>query len=65
MTKEDNEDFKSSTKCFICDNDYIDTYVKVRDHCDITGKYKGSAYRDCNINLKSQNSYHISQPIKL
>ena len=52
MTKEDNEDFKNSTKCCICDNDYIDNDVKVRDHCRITEKYRGSAYRDCNINLK-------------
>ena len=52
MTKEDNEDFKNSTKCCICDNDYIDNDVKVRDHCLITEKYRGSAYRDCNINLK-------------
>ena len=40
MTKEDNEDFENSTKCWICDNDYIDTDVKVRDHCHITGKYR-------------------------
>ena len=36
MTKEDNEDFDSSTKCWICDSDYIDDDddVKVRrDHC--------------------------------
>ena len=52
MTKEDNEDFKNSTKCWICDNDYVDNDVKVRDHCHITGKYRGSAHRDCNINLK-------------
>ena len=26
-TKEDNEDFKGSAKCWICDNDYIDTKV--------------------------------------
>ena len=52
MTKEDNEDFKNSTKCCICDNDYIDNDVKVRDHCPITEKYRGSAYRVCNINLK-------------
>ena len=25
MTKEDKEDLKNSTKCCICDNDYIDT----------------------------------------
>ena len=52
MNKEDNEDSKNSTKCWICDNDYIDTDVKVRHHCHITGKYRGSAHRDCNINLK-------------
>ena len=52
MTKEDNKNLKNSTKCWICDNDYIDNNVKVRDNCHITGKYKDSAHRDCNINLK-------------
>ena len=52
ISKEDNEDFKNSTKCWICDNDYVDNDVKVRDHCHITGKYRGSAHRDCNINVK-------------
>ena len=52
MTKQDNEDFKNSAKCWICDNDYIDTDVKVRDHRHITQKYRVSAHRDCNINLK-------------
>ena len=52
MTKEDNEDFENSAKCRICDNDYIDSDVKIRDHCYITIKYRGSADRDCNINIK-------------
>ena len=52
MTKEVNEDFDNSTKCWICDNDYIDRDIKVRDHCHITGKYKGSAHRDYNTNVK-------------
>ena len=43
MTKEDNENFTNSTKCWICDNDYIDNDIKVRGHCHITGKYRGSA----------------------
>ena len=47
MTKEDHEDFKNSTKCWICDNSYIDNDVKVRGHCHITEKYRGSAHRDC------------------
>ena len=52
MTTEDNENFKNSTKCWVCDDDYIDGDVKVRDHCHITGKYRGSAQRDRNINLR-------------
>ena len=51
MTKEDNEDFKNPTKFWIFNNNYIDSDVKVRDHCHITGKYRGSVHRDYNINL--------------
>ena len=32
-----------------CENDYVDNDIEVRDHCHITGKYRGSAHRDCNI----------------
>ena len=48
MIKKYKEDFENSSKCRICDNDYIDNDVKVRDHCHITGKYRGSVHRDCN-----------------
>ena len=33
MTKENNENFNNSTKCWICDNDYVDNNVKVRNNC--------------------------------
>ena len=46
MNKGDDEDFENSTKRWICDNYYVDGDVKVRDHCHITGKYRGSAHRD-------------------
>ena len=52
MTKKDNEDFKNPTKCWICDDDYVDNDVKVRGHCHITGKYRDSGHRYCNINYK-------------
>ena len=41
MPKEVNKDFENSTKCWIYDIDFIDGHVKIRDHCYITGKYKG------------------------
>ena len=55
MTKKENEDIESSTKCWICDNNYIDGNIIVRDHCHITGKYRGSAHREKfrNNNLKN------------
>ena len=43
----------------ICDNDDIDNDVTVRDHCHITEKYRGSAHRDCNINLKLNHKIPI------
>ena len=55
MTKED----KNSTKCWICDNYFVDNDVKITDHCHITGKYRGSAYRDCNINLKVNHQISV------
>ena len=44
--------FKNSTKCRICNNEYFDGNVKVRDHCHFTGKYCSSAHRDRNTNVK-------------
>ena len=52
MTIEDNEDFKNSNKCWICDNDYVNNDVKARDRFYITGKCRGPAHRDRNINLE-------------
>ena len=52
MTKPGNEDLENSTKCWICDNDYIDTNVKVRYHYHNTGKYRGSAHREWNIRVE-------------
>ena len=59
MTKKDNADFKNSTKCWIYDNDYIDNDVKVTDHCHITGKHRGSAHRDCDINRILNHKTHV------
>ena len=51
MTKYDEEQFKKADKCHICEKEYNKTDVRVRDHCHITGKYRGSAHNDCNLNF--------------
>ena len=51
-SEEDERSFESCNKCWICDKLFDVAYSKVRDHCHITGKYRGFAHRSCNINLK-------------
>ena len=59
ITKEDDEHSENSPKCWICDDTYVDGDVEVRYHHHITGKYKGSAYRDCNINIRINHKIPI------
>ena len=52
MTKEDEESFVRAEECHICKTPFVKSDVKVRDHCHVTGKYRGSAHRDCNLNFR-------------
>ena len=44
--------FKRSDSCHICGIKYKPCEIKVRDHCHITGKYRGTGHQKCNINFK-------------
>ena len=52
MSAEYEERFQLSDKCWICDKLFDAENNKVKDHCNITGKYRGSAHWSCNVNLK-------------
>ena len=52
LTKDDEQNFKNADKCYICNKKYSAKYIHVRNHCHITGKYRGSAHQDCNINYR-------------
>ena len=52
MTNEDEESFQKATHCHICEKKYRVDDVPVRDHCHITGKYRGSAHQTCNLKLQ-------------
>ena len=54
-----HEDFENSTKYWICDNGYVDSDVKVTNHCHITEKCWGSTHRDCNIKDKLSHTVSI------
>ena len=42
-----------ATECYICEKKFCqdkkNNYIKVRDHCHYTGKYRGAANKICNL----------------
>ena len=44
---------------YVYDHVYVKNNVKLRDHGHITGKYTGSAHRDCNANVKLNHEIPI------
>ena len=60
MTDEDEESFQRAEECHICKEPYIENdNVKVRDHCHVTGKYRGSAHQSCNLNFSLTNKIPV------
>ena len=57
MTQENEEDFKNNNICRFCEKEILSD--KVRDHCHLTGKYRGPAHNTCNINVKQKDSNFI------
>ena len=45
MTEVDEQRFKIMDGCNICGEKYTDKDVRIRDHCHITGKFRGSAHK--------------------
>ena len=52
MTEDDEQCFRTMDGCHICGEKYTDKDVRIRDHCHITGKFKGSAHQECNLKLR-------------
>ena len=48
MTRGDWRAFRTAETCHICDKPLKGD--SVRDHCHITGKYRGAAHTACNLN---------------
>ena len=57
MAQEDEEKYKINNICRFCEKNIESE--KVRDHCHLTGKYRGPAHNVCNINVKQKDSNFI------
>ena len=57
MIQEDEEDFRKNNICLFCEKEILSD--KVRDHCHLTGRYRGPAHNTCNINVTQKQSNFI------
>ena len=57
ITEDDEEDFEKIKICRFCEKEIISD--KNRDHCHLTGKYRGPAHNTCNKNVKQKDSNFI------
>ena len=56
-TLSKRETYCSATRCYICEKPFAPDDTRVRDHCHLTGRYRGLAHSNCNLNCK--NSFYI------
>ena len=52
ISEEEEHLFQQSNSCWICKKLIDNDEDKVRDHCHLTGKFRGAADGSCNINLQ-------------
>ena len=57
MTEENEEDYRINNICIFCEKEILSD--KVRDHCHLTGNYRGPAHSKCNINVTQKQSNFI------
>ena len=53
MTEKEEHLFQQSNRCWICKKVIDNDEKKVRDHCHMTGKFRGAAHQDRNIHFQS------------
>ena len=57
ITRKEEQDFQEATVCHICEDALNND--KVRDHCHLTGKYRGAAHNQCNLDYKIPKFYPV------
>ena len=50
MTEKDEASFNAATACYACGLGLNDD--RIRDHCHLTGKYRGAVHSECNLRMR-------------
>ena len=52
--QKDKQKAKEKTDCYLCKKPLLQKYYidAVKDHCHLTGKYRGAAHNNCNLKLR-------------
>jgi len=57
LSSEQWDTFYNATQCHVCEKPFASDDTRVRDYCHLTGRYRGPAHSNCNLNYK--DSYYI------
>ncbi|XP_043263922.1 uncharacterized protein LOC122404280 [Colletes gigas] len=53
LTPEQLTTFRNAAHCHICEEPFKASDVRVRDHCHLSGRFRGPAHSECNLNYKN------------
>ena len=59
MSEEEEHLFQQSNSCWICEKLIDNDDEKVRDHCHVTGKFRGAAHWSFNTNCQLTKKFPI------
>jgi len=60
FTRDDLEKFNNATHCHVCEKPFAPDNTRLRDHCHLTGRFRGSAHSNCNLNYKDSHCIPMS-----
>ena len=56
--EEEKVEYRNTSQCYICQRAFDSEdkkLTKVRDHCHLTGRYRGAAHSKCNLEIRTPN----------
>ena len=52
LSIEEKVSHKNAKTCYVCESNFTNKNRKVRDHCHVTGSYRGASCNECNLSMK-------------